>query len=402
MREPKLFSSAWQPDPGVTAAVRRAGESLISEGWSLLESAVGLDSSPDDFEGLDRLVELFRPRFDTIGLSTSVERTADGHPVLHAVRPTGERADPTCRVLLVGHLDTVFPAGTVGGWPMDRDDERATGPGIADAKGGAVVLWLALAAALDATDGLPGVQVHVILNTDEEAGSVQSRPIFEREAVGADLALIFEPGRPDGSIVRQRRGARRYRITVTGKAAHTGVEPWAGINAIEAAAHKVLALQALNDRERFLSVTVAVVHGGSRVNVVPAEAVLDVDTRLPDDAAAESTHAAVEGIVAREDVAGAAAAYEIISDRPPLMPQPAVPTLLERFRQAGQAVGVAVQDTATGGGSDGCFISKHGVPTIDALGPVGGGYHTRDEFLLTESLLQRALLSGLFLTGLVE
>ena len=304
------------------------------------------------------------------------------------------------RVLLVGHLDTVFAAGTVAQWPVAVMDGRASGPGIADAKGGMATMWLALASAMRLTDGLPGLGLHVILNTDEEAGSVQSRPIFEREAQGADLALVYEPGRPDGTIVRQRRGARRYRISITGKAAHTGVEPWAGVNALEAAAHKIMALQALNDRDRLLSVTVAVAHGGTRINVVPDQAVLEVDTRLPDTTTAESTHRTVESIVAREDVPGASASYEIVSDRPPMMPQPGVAAMLARFRQAGDALGVDIRDSSTGGGSDGCFISQYGVPTVDALGPVGGGYHTKDEYVRESSLEERAQVSALVLAGL--
>lgn len=393
------FSAPWAPETGTVETIRRTIEDRIAEAWSLLESLVNVDSSPDHANGLERVVRLVEPAFAALGMECELERSANGLPVLHARRPAQPDLERSTRVLLIGHLDTVFPAGTVAEWPMHRDEDRAFGPGVADAKGGVVAMWLALASALEAGGGLPGTALHVILNTDEEAGSVESRPIFEREAAGADVALIYEPGRPDGSIVRQRRGARRYRITVRGRAAHTGVEPWNGVNAIEAAAHKVLALQALNDRDRFLSVTVAVIKGGERVNIVPDRAVIDVDTRLPDTETAEATHVAVEAIVDRSDVPGSSAAYEIISDRPPMMPQVGVPELLDRFRTAARAIGVELDDTATGGGSDGCFLSPLGVPTIDALGPVGGGYHTRDEFLNAPSLRERAMLSALVLTS---
>lgn len=388
--------SGWAPSPELVAAVRTAVAARSLDSWRLLEELVGIDSSPDTPEGLERVVMTAADRFGTLGLTTSVERTDDGHPVLHA--RTDHRDGPS--VLLVGHLDTVFGAGTVAEWPFSHKAERAVGPGVADAKGGAAVMWLAMAAAMETTDGLPSLNLHVILNTDEEAGSVQSREIFEREARHADAALIYEPGRPDGTIVRQRRGARRYRISIRGKAAHTGVEPWAGVNAIESAAHKILALQALSDRERFLSVTVAVARGGSRINVVPDEAVLDVDTRLPDAEAVESTQALIEKIVERQDVPGSSATYEIISDRPPMMPQSGVDALLQRFRASGEAIGTRIEDSVTGGGSDGCFISVQGVPTVDALGPVGGGYHTRDEFIQASSLEERATVSALVLASL--
>ena len=398
MTKRMALDAAWQPSSALVGRVRQASAARARDAWSLLESAVAVDSSPDDLPGLEQVIEIVRPTFDDLGAVTTIERTRAGLPVLHA-RRTLEGSD-NLRVLMVGHLDTVFPAGTVASWPIDRRDGQVSAPGIADAKGGAVVMWLALASAIEATDGLRGLDVHLVLNTDEEAGSVQSRPIFEREAQATDIALIYEPGRPDGTIVRQRRGARRYRIHVRGKAAHTGVEPWVGVNAIEAAAHKTLALQALNDRDRFLSVTVAVVSGGSRINIVPDRATLEVDTRLPDTVSAEETHRSVEAIVEREDVPGSSATYEIVSDRPPLMPQDGVPGLLRRFATAGKALGIEVRDSATGGGSDGCFISPYGVPTVDALGPVGGGYHTRDEFIREETLLERAQLSGLVLAGL--
>jgi glutamate carboxypeptidase len=397
----RRLESGWVPGKQLARAMQRAGSAHERAAWDLLEALVAVDSSPDDLPGLERVVDIAESAFARIGLATSVERTDRGLPVLHARHGAPAATDVELRVLMVGHLDTVFPAGTAAGWPLLREGDRATGPGIADAKGGAVVIWLALAAAIEATSGLLGVEVHAILNTDEEAGSVQSRPIFEREAQTADIALIYEPGRPDGTIVRQRRGARRYRISIAGRAAHTGVEPWAGVNALEAAAHKILALQALNDRDRFLSVTVAVASGGTRINVVPDQAVLDVDTRLPDPEVAAETHRAVEAIIAREDVPGSSASYEIVSDRPPMMPQEGVPDLLRRFRAAGQALRIDVRDSATGGGSDGCFISQAGVPTVDALGPVGGGYHTNAEFIRQETVLERATLSATVLAGLV-
>jgi glutamate carboxypeptidase len=388
----------WTINEDLAAHVQDAAQRRASEAWELLQTLVNIDSSPDDLAGLDQVVEPMRAALDGLGLATQMERTGGGLPVLHGL--SGPKHEEAMRVLLVGHLDTVFPSGTVAERPFQRGGERATGPGVADAKGGAAAIWLALASALDVSDGLPNVDVRVLLNTDEEAGSVESRPIIEAAAPGTDLALVYEPGRPDGSIVRQRRGARRYRVRVQGKSAHTGVEPWKGVNAIEEAAHKILRLQALNDPDQFLSVTVAVIRGGSRVNVVPDEAVLDVDTRLPDAETAERTHRAVEAIVSDAVLEGASSSYEIISDRPPMMPQPSVAALLAQFHAAADLLGVKLNDTATGGGSDGCFLSPLGVPVVDALGPVGGGYHTKDEFLSTPTLVERAMLSALVLAGI--
>jgi glutamate carboxypeptidase len=372
----------------------RAVRARTPEAWELLQELVNIDSGSGDVDALAHVIGLMRMRWADLGLETSVESTPGRFPVLHA-RRAGDPALPT--IALIGHLDTVFPSGTTTTWRFARSGDRASGPGIADAKGGAVVAWLAVAAALEATRGLPHVNLRVLLNTDEETGSVDSRPIVERLASEVDLALVYEPGRPDGSIVRARRGAHRYRITVKGKAAHSGVAPWAGVNALEAAAHKILALQALNDRERLLSVTVAIARGGSRLNVVPDEAVLDVDTRLPDVTAAEETHAAVARIVAHSNIAGSSATFETLSERPPMTPHPDIEELLSLLRDAAQRIGQTLTDVATGGGSDGCFTSAQGVPTIDGLGPVGDGYHTRDEFVQVSTLAERAALSAALL-----
>lgn len=369
----------------------------MAEAWELVEELVNVDSGSGDLEGLARVIGLMQRRWNDLGLETNVESTASGFPVLHA-RRAEDPALPT--IALIGHLDTVFPSSITTTWGFAQSGDRASGPGIADAKGGAVVAWLAVAAALEATGGLLHLNPRVLLTTDEETGSVESRAIVERLAAEVDLALVYEPGRPDGSIVRARHGAHRYRITVKGKAAHSGVDPWAGVNALEAAAHKILALQALNDRERLLSVTVAVAHGGSRLNVVPAEAVLDVDTRLPDSIAAEATHAAVARIVARNDVPGSSATYETLSERPPMAPHADIGELLQLLRVAAQRIGLVLTDAATGGGSDGCFTSAQGIPTIDGLGPVGGGYHTHDEFIQSSTLAERATLSAAILATL--
>jgi glutamate carboxypeptidase len=363
--------------------------------WEVLEELVNIGSGSEDVSGLARAIGVMRSLWGELGLETTIEHTAGRLPVLH-VRRDGNPALPT--IALIGHLDTVFPSEIAAAWRFARRGDRASGPGVADAKGGAVVAWLAVAAALEATRGLPHLNLRVLLNTDEETGSVQSRAIIERLASEIDLALLYEPGRPDGSVVSGRRGAHRYRITVKGKAAHSGVAPWDGVNALEAAAHKIIALQALNDRERLVSVTVAIAQGGSRLNVVPDEAVLDVDTRLPDLDVAVETHAAVERIVARTSIAGSSATYQTLSERPPMTPHPDVDGILSLLSIGAQRIGQTLTDVATGGGSDGCFTSARGVPTIDGLGPVGGGYHTRGEYVRVATLAQRAALSAALLS----
>jgi glutamate carboxypeptidase len=366
------------------------------EAWDLLGELVGVPSGVGDVEGLEIAARRMARAWGSIGFETSIGHTAGGLPMLIANRGFDEGAPV---ILLLGHLDTVFERDT-GGWAFAINDGRATGPGIADAKGAAVVGWLGVASALAATAGLPKLNLRVLMTSDEESGSVSSRGMIEEAALAADLALVYEPARPDGSIVRGRRGARRYRIRVTGKAAHAGGEPWDGVNAIEAAAHKVLALQALNNRSRAISVTVSVAHGGRHVNIVPDEAILDVDTRLPDQDVAATTHATVEQIVGRTDLPGSTATYELLSDRPVMTPHPDLELILERFRGAARHLGFDLRDVIGGGASDGAFTSALGVPTLDGLGPVGGGFHTRDEYLVVDTLVDRSALTAAVLATL--
>lgn len=366
--------------------------------WDLIAELVGVDSSPDHLPGLDTVVGIMDPRWREIGFDTRVERTPAGLPVLVADRMVDKTAP---RVLLIGHLDTVFPVGTVADRPFRIEGDRAFGPGVADMKAGVVASWLAIQAAIERTDGLKRVNLTVINNTDEEAGSTESRALIESFAPLADLALVFEPGRPDGSIVTARRGVRRYRIAVRGRAAHTGVEPWAGVNANVELAHKLLAVNALDDPDRFLSVTCSLMSGGARINIVPEHASMDVDVRIPDLEVAAEVQAAVERIVAEDAlVPGAVTTMSVLGDRPPMVEHADITALRDPLREMARLQGFELSLTATGGGSDGTFVSALGVPTLDALGPVGGGYHTADEFLRVESVQERAALVAALLTAI--
>lgn len=360
---------------------------------------MNIDSSPEDHDGLERVIEIMEASWLDLGFEVSTLRTRDGLPIVDA-RRAAQSADPN--VLVLAHLDTVFPRGTANERPFRLTaDGKATGPGVADAKGAAVTAWLGISAAIAATEGQLEANLRVLANTDEEAGSVQSRPLIEQAARGADLALVFEPGRPDGSIVTRRRGARRYRVEVEGRAAHTGVAPWAGANAIEELAYKIPVLQALNDRERSISVTVALIRGGMRINTVPAHAEIDVDVRIPDASAGEEIHAAIEAAVVNNHVDGCSARWILLNERPPMVPQsPDVDSVVAQLQEAARQLGYHLEATATGGGSDGAFTSALGVPTLDALGAVGGGYHTSEEFVTQSSLVERAAAFGAFLAGL--
>jgi glutamate carboxypeptidase len=291
--------------------------------------------------------------------------------------------------LILGHMDTVFPAGEAARRPFRIENGRATGPGVFDMKAGIVLVW----AALKALDAVPR-PVTVLLTSDEEIGSPSSRQLIEKEASQASAVLVLEPSLPGGTLKTARKGVGRFTVMATGRAAHAGIDPARGINAIEEIAHQILQLQRMSDPSRGTTVTVGLVQGGSRVNVVPAEAAVDVDVRVPNNEEARRISEAIHGLQAI--VPGATLQVRGGINRPPMERTTDTARLLELAKKIGNEIGIAVQEGSTGGASDGNFTAAMGIPTLDGLGAVGDGAHALDEFVDMDSLSVRAaLIAGL-------
>jgi len=295
----------------------------------------------------------------------------------------------------------VFDRGTVQQRPFTIRDGRAYGPGVADMKGGLVAM-LGVIEALQAVERLDAANFIVVNNCDEEISSECSRAIIEDCAQGADLALVFEPGRSDASIVTARKGGQAHVLEVSGKAAHAGVNPQAGASAIEALSRKVIALHALNDYELGLTVNVGVVQGGTRPNVVAERATAEIDVRAPTAELAEQVKQSIQEIVAREEVAGTQARVTLQSERGPMEQSDRTTSIFSEFQNVAQSLGFTLKTTATGGGSDGNFTSAKGVPTLVGLGPVGGGFHSDQEYLEVDSLPLRVALAAGGIVQLVK
>jgi glutamate carboxypeptidase len=319
-------------------------------------------------------------------------------------RPGGPRA------LLIGHLDTVFPEGTAAARPLRIDAGIARGPGVTDMKSGLLAGLYAILALLSlgegdgegeraaATGELPFERLVFVANPDEEIGSVSSTATIRELALASDVCFVLECARANGDIVSARKGTLDLRLTIHGRAAHAGVEPEKGRNAILAAAHQVIELQALNGRWPGVTVNVGVVHGGSRPNVVAEEAVLEVDLRAPSRELLEAAEAAVRAL----------AATTVVADTHVTIEETARHWPMERLERSGRLVlhaqalagrlGFALADTATGGASDANTTAGLGVPTLDGLGPIGGNDHSSDEYLEVDSIVPRTtLLAGLLL-----
>ncbi|WP_078543752.1 M20 family metallopeptidase [Litchfieldia alkalitelluris] len=353
----------------------------------LIEELVNIDSGSYYKEGVDRVGSILKGKFERLGFIVN-EKTEMEYGN-HLVIQHRDAIDP--KIILVAHMDTVFPEGTVEKRPFRIEGTRAYGPGVVDMKASLVELLYALMALQDA--GYNAYEnVLIVLNSDEEIGSPSSRPLIEEHSTGKDYALIMEPARKDGSVVSARRGGGRYTLIVKGKAAHSGIEPEKGRSAIEALAYKIIQLHELSDHENGISVNVGLIEGGSAVNTVSPNAIAHVDIRISEVEQAAILEEQIKKICSVCDVPGTKVTLEGEMNRPPMEKNKRSEELLQVIQGVGKEIGVKVMDTSTGGGGDASFTSANGVATIDGLGPVGGNAHSENEYLEIPTLTERTLL----------
>jgi len=357
----------------------------LPETLSLLEAMVNMDSPSMNKSLVDTFVHFLGPTFERLGAAVEyvpAERFGD-----HLLaRFDGPSAD---KLLILGHTDTVFPAGEIFRRPFKIQNNRATGPGVFDMKGGIALLC----AALRVLGPLPR-PVTILLTSDEEAGSPSSRALIEMEAMSAGAVLVLEPSLPGGALKTARKGVGRFTVMAAGRAAHAGIDPSRGVNAIQEIAHQILRLQNMSDPACGTTVTVGVVQGGTRVNVVPAEAVVEIDVRIANNDEAARISEAIRQL--RPVLPGATLHIRGGINRPPMERTSDTARLLEIARKVGQDLGLHIEEGSTGGGSDGNFTSAIGIPTLDGLGPIGEGAHSMDEYVEIASFPERAaLIAGL-------
>jgi glutamate carboxypeptidase len=296
--------------------------------------------------------------------------------------------------LLVGHYDTVWPAGTLATMPFAIEGDRARGPGVYDMKGGLAQVVVALAT-LRGLGLEPTLTPVLLVNADEEVGSRDSGRHVRRLARIATRALVLEPSLgPDGRLKTERKGVARYTVTVKGRAAHAGLDPTAGASAILELSHVIQALFAMNDPALGVTVNVGTIDGGLRPNVVAPEsrAVVDVRTRTAGEAA--RVDAAIRAL--EPATAGTSIHVEGGVGRPPLEPTPRNQVLFETARSLGTKVDLRLDGGLAGGGSDGSTASQY-TATLDGLGPVGDGAHAAHEYIEIGPTLDRAALLALLL-----
>lgn len=293
-------------------------------------------------------------------------------------------------LLVIGHLDTVWPLGTLARLPFRITPEgHAHGPGIFDMKSGIAILLEAIRT-IRQQELATKRPLTVLLTCDEEIGSKTSRPLVEEEALNAAAALVLEPPVTGGIVKTGRKGIGTFTIRALGRAAHAGLDPAKGVNAIVELAHQTVRLAALNNYEQGVTVSVGIVNGGTGINVVPAEAEAKVDVRFwtPEDG--EQVVNAIRGLTPTL----AEAQLEITGgvNRPPMPRSERNIALFEHARELAAEIGFALEDTVVGGGSDGNFTAALGVPTLDGLGVDGAGAHAEHEHILISDIPQRAAL----------
>jgi glutamate carboxypeptidase len=359
---------------------------------ALLKKLVETESPSHDKTAVDRVGALVAEEARRVGASVqTMPQVQTGDLILARWEPhprplsQEERGDG---ILLLCHMDTVFPLGTLAKMPFYEKDGKVYGPGVSDMKGGIVVALTGIAAALS-TDSLPR-PVTALFTPDEEIGSHASDATITKLAKESALVLVLEPAMPDGSVKIWRKGVGEFTVRTRGRAAHAGGDHEKGRNAIEEMSHQVLAIQKMTDYSKQTTLNVGVIRGGIASNVVPDEAVAEVDLRVMQPGEAERINAAMQAL--RPVLEGTSIEVTGGLNRPPMPDDDRMKVTFEKAKAIAARNGIALTAGGTGGASDANLVAPLGIPVLDGLGPVGGEYHSEREFIVAETLEQRVRL----------
>lgn len=359
-----------------------------------LAEYVNHESSSEDLAGLDECLRWVCDWLDArLGSPSEHERLprVDAGDVVIRRYP-GSGGDP---VLLLAHYDTVWSTGTLADWPFRVIEDRMSGPGVFDMKAGLVQAVWSLRA-LDAL-GLPRPPVTLLLNGDEETGSLASSEVILAEARKSRAALVFEAS-TEGAVKTARKGVGLFTLNVTGEEAHAGLDPEAGASAVVEIARQVLRCRDLTDLDAGTSVNVGVMHGGTRANVTAGRAVAHLDVRVSSSAEAERVDTALASLKPFDSKTE----VEVTGgwNRPVFERTQQVAELYGLARDCALPLGLDLRETAVGGASDGNFAQAAGIPVLDGLGAVGAGAHARTEHATVSGMLQRSALAAAVLERL--
>jgi glutamate carboxypeptidase len=366
---------------------------------ALLEELVNIDSGSANKAGVDRVSAVLRAKLEQAGVPVRMHALAEHGDCLQADLPGADGASEA-PVLLLGHMDTVFPDGTAAERPFKIVDGIAYGPGVADMKSGIVMnLFVALAFKAVGGNALP---IRLFFSGDEEIASPSSRGLIMDAARGVSAVLNAEPARPSGNVVTGRKGAFFIDFEVDGVAAHAGVNHAKGASAIEALARKISALHALTDHDQGVTANVGTIQGGVSVNTVAPYAKAQLDVRFPSQVDREGLHARIQQIIEAADLPCTCGRIKREGIFLPLIQNEAGEALLARYRGQAGKLDFDVEGEFTGGSADSGLTSAVGAPTLCATGPVGGNPHTEQEYCRIDTLVPRAKAVALTILDLAR
>ncbi len=351
-----------------------------------LERLVQFETPTSNKEYVDRLGDTIAELCESMGGTVTVypqETVGD-------LRLATWNADaPGKPIMVLCHLDTVWPIGTLSTMPLRRNGELLYGPGALDMKGGVVIGLEAVRGLVD-RGALPNRPIWLLFNGDEETGSTSSREEICALARQCGLVLVMEPAAAGEGLKTWRKGIARYTVYTKGRASHSGNAPEAGINAVIEAAHQALILHELNDLPKGTSVSVTVIHGGIAMNVIPPEATLQVDVRFMKATEAERVDRAIKSL--QPVLPGAEVSVDGCIDRGPMERDDQMVRAFQQAQAIGRSIGLEFGEDGSGGASDGNFTAAMGIPTLDGMGAGGIGLHAAHEQVVMRSLPRRAAL----------
>lgn len=376
--------------------LRRYATDKQEEIIKLLKEFVECESPSDFPQGVNRFVELLAERSKHIAQAKLIRNQSRGHHLRLEFRLPGRKK--AGQILGLGHSDTVWPLGTLSHMPFRRAAGRLWGPGVYDMKAG-LAFFLFAARALRDLDLPVARKVVLLVVSDEEVGSETSRHITEAEALYSDAVLVLEPGTGlTGKLKTARKGVGDYRISVEGKAAHAGVDFENGASAILELARQIDRVAAFTNLRRGVTVNPGVVSGGTRTNVIAAEAHVEVDVRVVKQKDAGPLDRKFHALKPFDKRCKLFVTGGL--NRPPMERTPEIAALFRRARQLAKTLGVDLEESSTGGGSDGNFTAGLGIPTLDGLGGVGEGAHAPNESILVDRIADRTALLACLLQAL--
>jgi glutamate carboxypeptidase len=357
---------------------------------------VEMESPSDDKPALDRMARFLADRFEAFGGRPRIHHSDDYGNSVQIDFPASDRgSDKAKPVLLLGHFDTVYPLGTLANMPCHVGDGRMYGPGVLDMKSGIALMLFAIEALQSWHSGLSR-PVTVFLVSDEEIGSYSSRKITEVLARESAAVLVLEPAGPRGAVKTARKGVGEYKLHVQGVAAHAGLDPGKGHSAVLELARQIVAVSKLNNVKQGISVNPGVIRGGTRTNVIAAEASVGFDVRITHVKQAARLDRKFRSLKPFDKKCKLTIEGSI--NRLPMERTAGVAALYKKAQAIAKNIGWKLEEAAVGGGSDGNFTAGIGIPTLDGMGGDGAGAHAVHEHILIAELPRRALL----LAGMME